>query len=548
MPEGNTRIPGYGACQTGYARRYVPKGIERGGHEGPAGAGHVGHCWSGRAELAAVDDALTELVRTDPGDPCRRPHRRSDSPSPAGPASARPPCSPRCAAVPPPSGCTVLSARGGDQEQRRRLPRRPPAAAAAARRHRRGGTPRSWAAGTTSSAPRSACAPRRSGAPPDPQGLRDGLDWVLTHLAVQRAPMVLVLDDAHWADPESLGWLAAFAPRAEELPLLLVVAYRPEELPDHADAFRGLPGGRAGARIDLEPLTAGAVGRLVRDDARRRTPTTRSAASAGRSPAGNPFEAVELTAKVRDRGLEPDRGPRRTCCATSPPPSRAAAWSPAWNASAPPPSASPGPAPSSAPRSIPPLAAAVAGLGHEEAADAADALRGARILTAAADRALEFVHPLIATAVYRAIPGAAPRRPARPGRLVRRRRRTRLRPPPPATSWRPTPTATPGSSSNCAPPPARPCAPAPPTPPAAASPAPCANPRPRGPGRRPVRTGLRLPAHRTRHHRQPSAGRPRGAHRRPRPARTASSTGSPRSSPTATASPRPPTPSPARSA
>ena len=73
--------------------------------------------------------------------------------------------------------------------------------------------------------PRGACP--TDGAPPDPQGLRDGLDWVLTHLVVLRAPMVLVLDDAHWADPESLGWLAAFAPRAEELPLLVVAAYRP---------------------------------------------------------------------------------------------------------------------------------------------------------------------------------------------------------------------------------------------------------------------------------------------------------------------------------
>ncbi len=52
------------------------------------------------------------------------------------------------------------------------------------------------------------------------------------------------------------------------------------------------------------------------------------------------------------------------------------------------------------------LAAAVAGLGHEEAADAADALRGARILTGTptASGRLEFTHPLIATAVYRAIP------------------------------------------------------------------------------------------------------------------------------------------------
>lgn len=87
--------------------------------------------------------------------------------------------------------------------------------------------------------------------------------------------------------------------------MLLVVAYRPEELPDHARQFRGLPG-RAGQRpIDLEPLTVPAVGRLVReqlgahaDDAFCR--------ECWAVTAGNPFEAVELTAKISDRGLEPN--------------------------------------------------------------------------------------------------------------------------------------------------------------------------------------------------------------------------------------------------
>lgn len=52
----------------------------------------------------------------------------------------------------------------------------------------------------------------------------------------------------------------------------------------------------------------------------------------------------------------------------------------------------------------PALAATVAGLGREEAADCADRLREARILTGS--QTLGFVHPLIATAVYRAIPDA----------------------------------------------------------------------------------------------------------------------------------------------
>ncbi|MFI6339348.1 ATP-binding protein [Streptomyces sp. NPDC050535] len=298
-------------------------------------------------------------------------------------------------------GCTVLSARGGDQEQSvafhvaRQLLQ--PQLAGAAESEIRSSLG-SWY--TIVGPALGLCAPAE-GAPPDQQGLRDGLDWVLTHLAVRRAPMVLVLDDAHWADPESLSWLAAFAPRAEELPLLLVVAYRPEELPDHAEAFRKLPG-RAGQRpIGLEPLSAVAVARLVREDLGSRADDA-FCRECWAVTAGNPFEAVELTAKVRDRGLTPTEGgayllrdlaaavkgsgliARLERLGTS---TVRFAWACAVLGT----------------EIQPTLAAAVAGLGTEEAADAADALRGARVLTGV--DTLEFVHPLIATAVYRAIPG-----------------------------------------------------------------------------------------------------------------------------------------------
>ncbi|MFC4501003.1 MULTISPECIES: ATP-binding protein [Streptomyces] len=297
-------------------------------------------------------------------------------------------------------GCAVLSARGGDQEQRvafhvaRQLLQ--PRFAASTEADLRAALG-SWydivgpALGL--------CAPN-DGAPPDQQGLRDGLDWVLTQLAVRSAPLVLVLDDAHWADPESLSWLAGFAPRAEELPLLMAVAYRPEELPAHAEAFRSLPG-RAGSRpIGLEPLSQAAVSRLVRETLG--TPAdTAFCQECWAVTAGNPFETVELLAKVRDRGLAPTESgapllrdlaaaikgsglvARLECLGTS---TVRFAWACAVLGT-----------------EIPPaLAAAVAGLGHEEAADAADALRDARILTGVGT--LEFVHPLIATAVYRAIP------------------------------------------------------------------------------------------------------------------------------------------------
>ncbi|GAA3048732.1 hypothetical protein GCM10017562_08820 [Streptomyces roseofulvus] len=199
-------------------------------------------------------------------------------------------------------GCTVLSARGGDQEQRvafhvaRQLLQPQLAHASDVELRERLG---SW---YDIVGPALGLRAATAGSSPDPQGLRDGLDWVLTHLAVRRAPLVVVLDDAHWADPESLGWLASFAPRAEDLPMLLVVAYRPDELPDEGAEFTGR---RSGQRPHgLAPLTAEAVARLVRD---------RIGAHADDAfchdfwtvTAGNPFETVELAAKVRDRGLDP---------------------------------------------------------------------------------------------------------------------------------------------------------------------------------------------------------------------------------------------------
>ncbi|MFG2617526.1 ATP-binding protein [Streptomyces sp. NPDC048507] len=321
--------------------------------------------------------------------------------------------------------CTLLAARGGEQEQAQpfhvarqliqpRLAGRPEAEL----REVLGG----WydivgpALGLLAPGP---------GAPPDPQGLRDGLDWILTQLTVQRPPVVLVLDDAHWGDPESLGWLAAFAPRAEHLALLLVVAYRPDELPAHAEAFRTLPG-RAGQRpLSLAPLSEAAVSTLVRESVGAHAEEA-FCREAWAVTTGNPFEAVELAARVRAKGVEPveasapllrdlaaaQRGSGLVARLHGLGPSTVRfAWACAVLGT-----------------DIPQrIAARVAGLGTEEAADATARLRDARILSAPAedprpdaapgayggagrgeaDRAgLEFVHPLLATRIYRAIPDA----------------------------------------------------------------------------------------------------------------------------------------------
>ncbi len=81
-----------------------------------------------------------------------------------------------------------------------------------------------------------AAAPRRSRETLDPQELRTrvfaGLRELLTRVAV-RHPTVLVIEDLHWADADSLSLLAEVLVASEAPPLLLLATLRPpEERPD----------------------------------------------------------------------------------------------------------------------------------------------------------------------------------------------------------------------------------------------------------------------------------------------------------------------------
>jgi hypothetical protein len=63
------------------------------------------------------------------------------------------------------------------------------------------------------------------------------LNWQCAALA-RRAPVALLGDDAQWADRASLKALAHLARRVHDLPLLVVLATRPDATPD-------VPGGAA---------------------------------------------------------------------------------------------------------------------------------------------------------------------------------------------------------------------------------------------------------------------------------------------------------------
>ncbi|MFC3572395.1 ATP-binding protein [Streptomyces yaanensis] len=303
-------------------------------------------------------------------------------------------------------GCTVLSAKGGENEQGlafrvvRQLVQ--PVLASMDEPDRR------EALGSWYDIVAAALGLEAEGTArvPDPTGVRDGLDWVMTRLTVMRAPVVLLLDDMHWADEESLSWLASFAPRAADLPLLIVVAYRPDELPPGAGAFGSLAERHGNRPYALAPLTADGVARIVRDEVGEGA-EDEFCGECWAITGGSPFETVELAIRLGERQVTGTRdelpvlrdlasavkGPGLIeCLQRLGAPTVRFAWAAAVLGTS----------------ISPELAATIAVVGREQAAEAAEKLRAVRILAAGQGPGgdLEFVHPLIATAVYRAIPSA----------------------------------------------------------------------------------------------------------------------------------------------
>ena len=131
-----------------------------------------------------------------------------------------------------------------------------------------------------------------------------GLYWLTANLA-SRSPMVLIVDDAHWADPSSLRFLNFLAARLEELPILLVVSMRPAESPGDAAAL--LDPLVADCRPLLRPaaLTRRAVAELV--GAVLPGPSAEFCEACAIATTGNPFLLRELLEELRAEEILPDR-------------------------------------------------------------------------------------------------------------------------------------------------------------------------------------------------------------------------------------------------
>jgi DNA-binding CsgD family transcriptional regulator len=228
-----------------------------------------------------------------------------------------------------------------------------------------------------------------------------GLYWLVANLA-DRGPVLLVVDDAHWGDPPSLHWLQYLARRIDGLPVGLILAARPGEPGVASEVLGAILGEPLTRVIRLDPLTPEGSSRFVRHALGPAADDAFCAACHGACD-GNPFLLQELSGALARDGVAPVASSAARVRAVVP---ETVARSMVLRLAR-------------LPRSTGALARAVAVLGtgaslHDAAAlaglVAAEAARAAATLAAVAilgpGLPLEFVHPLVRSAVYDDLPAA----------------------------------------------------------------------------------------------------------------------------------------------
>jgi DNA-binding CsgD family transcriptional regulator len=225
-------------------------------------------------------------------------------------------------------------------------------------------------------------------------GALHGLYWLTANLA-GRTPLAVFVDDLHWSDAASLRFLSFMARRVAELPVFVFMASRPP-LPSTTTPPE-LAATLADARgITLAPLTPGGIARLVQSSMDDAHPSfIRACYDAS---GGNPFLCSALLSRAGKHAGGEDDGLELASREVSklvvdhlgslPEPAVALA------------------------RAVAVLgteaelrrAASLAELDEHEAASAADLLASQEILVVGAT--VDFVHPLVRTAVRDSIPPA----------------------------------------------------------------------------------------------------------------------------------------------
>jgi len=126
--------------------------------------------------------------------------------------------------------------------------------------------------------------------------------WLLT-LADERPPLVLGLDDLHWADEATLAWLSYFGRHLRPTPVLVLGAYRRGEGEKIAALRSGLRRDGILQEISLEGLTEKDVFHLVRHLSGRAFAGERLCEHLHRETGGNPFFLLETLRAMFESGV-----------------------------------------------------------------------------------------------------------------------------------------------------------------------------------------------------------------------------------------------------
>ena len=133
--------------------------------------------------------------------------------------------------------------------------------------------------------------------------LLHGLYWLTMNLAAD-SPVLIVVDDAHWADLASLRFINFLSQRLEDLPVLVVIASRPGEATGERGELLNRLRVRSGqSGLEPSPLSRSAVAELVRAELMR--PAAAFCDACAGATGGNPFLLSELIEGFRSSGARP---------------------------------------------------------------------------------------------------------------------------------------------------------------------------------------------------------------------------------------------------
>jgi DNA-binding CsgD family transcriptional regulator/tetratricopeptide (TPR) repeat protein len=229
----------------------------------------------------------------------------------------------------------------------------------------------------------------------DPFAVLHGLYWFTANLA-GLGPVLLLVDDAQWADAASLRWLSFLLHRLEGVPLALLLGVRTGEAGSEEgllDELLSDPGVRV---LQPAPLSGAGVAQLV-ERALGTAPDPRFLRACQQATAGNPFLVRELLVVLTAQGVTPTADHAAVVGQLSS--SRVGRSVRARLRRLPTPGLELARAVSVLGDGCElPVAATLAELGERAATQAADALVAASIL--APSRPLAFVHPLVRASVY----------------------------------------------------------------------------------------------------------------------------------------------------